>query len=101
MNLSAFTDKEINTAIMRYTYTRNYQKEYKKNKYNTDEDYKKKIMEKSKNYYENNKDKKKDYYQKNKELIGAKRKFNYYKKLNKMDVYIEKYPTEYNKYFID
>jgi len=101
MNSYGFTEKEINTALIRYKYNRTYQRDYKKNKYNTDEEYKNKIVERSRNYYADNKDKKKEYYKKNKEMIGAKRKYNYYKKLDKMDHYMEKYPDEYNKYFID
>ena len=54
----------------------------------------------SRTYYQNNKEKRKDNYEANKDRIKAHRKYNYYKKSDSLSVYKEKYPDEFNKYFM-
>jgi IS4 transposase len=62
------------------------------NRYKLDEEYMKKNKERAKEHYDNNKDKSKKRYEDNKELIKARSSYNYYKKIDKLDVFKTKFP---------
>jgi hypothetical protein len=49
----------------------------------------------NKRWYDNNKNYHKNYYNDNKDLIKARNKFNYYKRTDNIEKFINKYPKEY------
>jgi hypothetical protein len=49
----------------------------------------------NKTWYDNNKNYHKNYYNDNKDLIKARNKFNYYKRTDNIEKFINKYPKEY------
>tara|TARA_R110000822_G_scaffold54469_7_gene139498 strand:+ start:770 stop:1075 length:306 start_codon:yes stop_codon:yes gene_type:complete len=51
---------------------------------------------KSKAYHENNKDKIKERYINNKDVMNARSLYNYYKRTNKLNVFIEKHKVKYD-----
>ena len=61
-----------------------------------DEEYINKNRERAKKHYQNGyKEKKKEYYENNKDIMKAKSSYNYYKKIDKIDVFKEKHPDKY------
>jgi hypothetical protein len=46
-------------------------------------------------YYKNNPNKKKEYYEMNKDIAKCKSMYNYYKKIDKLDIFKSKYPERY------
>lgn len=95
-----FTDEQILYAVQRYNKDKEYKRNYYNKKYHEDEDFRNKMKDYSRTYYQNNKEKRKDNYEANKDRIKAHRKYNYYKKSDSLSVYKEKYPDEFNKYFM-
>ena len=51
---------------------------------------------KSKAYHENNKDKIKERYTNNKDVVNARSLYNYYKKKDMVDIYIERHKPKYD-----
>lgn len=60
-----------------------------------DENFMEANRERARNYYLNNPHKKKEYYETNKEKTKCKSMYNYYKKMDKVDVFKSKYPERY------
>ena len=58
------------------------------------EDFKFKNRQRAKNHYEKNKQIKKDRYENDKEYLSAKSQYQYYKKVNKLELFEEKYPQK-------
>tara|TARA_R110000782_G_C14592298_1_gene389935 strand:+ start:60 stop:371 length:312 start_codon:yes stop_codon:yes gene_type:complete len=56
------------------------------------EDFKIKNRQRAKDHYVLNKNIKKEKYESDKEFLSAKSQYNYYKKLDKIDIFKEKYP---------
>ena len=50
--------------------------------------------ERAKQHYQKNKDKKLKYYQDNKEFMSAKSSYHYYRRLDRVDFFKEKYPEK-------
>lgn len=48
----------------------------------------------NKKWYDNNKDYHNNYYNKNKEFLTSRNKYYYYNKNNRLNEFIQKYPTE-------
>ena len=96
-----FTDKQINTALMRYQKNREYQRQYYRKKYQTDLNFREKSKELAKNYYYDNIEKKKEKYELQKDYLQSKRRWRYWKQKNDIDTFIKKYPEEYEMYFKD
>lgn len=57
--------------------------------------------QRARDYYLNNPTKKKEYYENNKEKTKCKAMYNYYKKIEKIDVFKSKYPERYTFLFPD
>lgn len=93
-----FTDEQIKEYIESMEKKKKYACDYYCKRYKENEDYKKKVINTAKQHYLNNKEKRADNYQKNKERYKAKSKYNYYKKVNKIDLYFEKFKEEYDEY---
>lgn len=62
-------------------------------KYKFDDDYKAKRLLHSKNHYEKTKEERKEKYKDNSELAKAKSSYYYYKKTNKLNIFMERYPA--------
>tara|TARA_R110000822_G_scaffold259231_2_gene384371 strand:+ start:5456 stop:5773 length:318 start_codon:yes stop_codon:yes gene_type:complete len=94
-----YSNAQIKIALKRYENQNNYKKKYYNNKYHNDDIFKQKILQSSRDYYQSHKDARKTHYENNKDELKAKRKYNYYLKLNNIEKYISKYPDEYETYF--
>ena len=62
------------------------------NKYKVDESFMQKNKERANKHYHANKDKNKLKYENNKELVKARSSYNYYKRNDKLDTFISKFP---------
>lgn len=89
------SEQEIENILTKYKI----RKEKDKQKYlqiKDDENFKIKNRARAKAHYEKNKDKKKERYEQNKDLAKARNSYYYYKNLNKINVFQEKYPERFD-----
>ena len=96
MNLS---DEEIKIALSRYIKDKEYKNNYYKNKYATDPVHRQKVKDRSNIYYHTHKKVIKEKIEVQGDFVRMKKAYNYYKKLDRIEVFITKYPEEYKKYF--
>jgi hypothetical protein len=89
-----FNDDEIKKILNQYAKKRNREKMYYKQVKKDDVEFQKLNRERAKKHYENNKEKKAEKYQNNKDFIKTRQLYYYYKKNNKVDQMIEKYPEK-------
>jgi len=90
-----FSEEEIENILTRYKARRQKDKiKYDKKKDN--EDFKIQNRARAKAYYELNKDKRKEQYENKKDLLKARNSYYYYKKINKIETFKEKYPERYD-----
>lgn len=99
--MATFEENKIKQIIQQYEQNKIYKRGYYKNKYHTNPEHKDKVKATAKVFYEKNKDDLRDKYYANWEEIRAKRKYNYYKKNDRVSDYIKKYEGEFNKFFKD
>ena len=89
-----FSEVEIEKILTQYKNKRIKEKErYEKIKDTVE--YRLASRERAKNNYTDTKDLRAEKYQLNKNMIRAKSSFNYYKKQNKIETFIEKYPDRH------
>tara|TARA_R110000772_G_C13268930_1_gene436068 strand:- start:1279 stop:1590 length:312 start_codon:yes stop_codon:yes gene_type:complete len=92
--MSEITDSErIKKILIQYEKKRDREKE-RYNLIKDTEDFKLKNRKRAKDHYDKNKQIKKDKYANDKEFLSAKSQYHYYKKINKLDKFREKYPQK-------
>lgn len=87
------TNEQINDILNQYQRKKEKEKE-RYNKIKDTEDFKLKNRERAKNHYQNNKEVKKNKYQDNKDYLNARSSYYYYKKMNKLEDFKNKYPEK-------
>jgi type III secretory pathway component EscR len=87
------TDERIQTIIKQYERKREKEKERYQRIKDTEE-FKNKNRANARNHYQNNKEKKKEKYDKNRDFLNARSSYYYYKKLDKIDLFKDKYPEK-------
>ena len=87
-------DEYIKKVIQSYEKKRQREKIYYHEQKKNDEDFKLKNRERAKEHYTKNKNKRKDKYNENKELLQIKSLISYYKKNDRIDDFITKYPEK-------
>ena len=92
-----FTDEEINKIINSHIKTKEYRRNYYRNKYQNDPVHRELQLERSKNYYHKNKKLKKE--TKTGVYHLAKKRYDYFKKNNNIQKFIDKYPEDYEMWF--
>ena len=93
MDLSEF---EIKKDLDQYKARKQYRKDaYLKVK--DDPEFQKRNRANSNKHYHQNKDKKKEYYEARKEIISLKNRYKYHEKTGKLDLYMLKYKSQYDK----
>jgi len=92
-------DQQIQKVLDQYVKNREYQRDYYRNRYNTDEIFKNKAKDNAKTYYINNIDKRKEKYETNKEYIQAKRRYRYWSKKDDIEGFKNKYPNDWENFF--
>ncbi len=91
--MEQLSDERIKNIINQYERKRNKEKE-RYNLIKDTDDFKNNNRERARNHYHLNKDKKKEKYDNNKEFMNSRSSYYYYKKLNKLDIFKEKYPNK-------
>jgi hypothetical protein len=89
-----FDDDQINKIINQYKKTRERERKYYHEVKKTNEDFVNKNRERARNHYETNKEKKKEEYVDKKDFYKCKSLFYYYKRNDKRDVFMEKFPEK-------
>ena len=92
---------EIQKALKHYKKHKEACRTYYNKRYHSDEEFREKHKALAKKNYHKNKEKIAEKYQVEKKYRQALRRFQYYKKENNLDKYIEKYKEEYELYFKD
>jgi len=95
-----YSETELSNIINLYEKRREYNSQYSKTRYSSDQNYKESRKQQSASWYNENKSKKKDYYLRNKEKISIQKKWNYAVKTNNQKKFLDKYPEEYQKYIL-
>lgn len=88
------SEAQINKILIQYKNKREREKERYDQKKDTEE-FKNYNRNKAKLHYENNKDMYKVRYENKKELLKARNSYYYYKKIDKIEKFKEKYPERY------
>ena len=88
-------DIQINKIIEQYKNTKKKQHDNYHNKYKLDDDFIKRNRERAKEHYNLNVDKRKENYSNNKEYAKARSSYNYYKRINQLDKFEDKYPERH------
>jgi len=96
--MSQYTDEDLKIIIEKYETSKKYRADYYRNRYKTDESFREKHKEKSRINYQRRKQVIKENYQKQKELKQYLSNYSYYKKNNKVEEFIIKYPELHEKY---
>jgi len=92
--MSEFTEEQISSILDSYKNKREKEKErYEKIKHTPE--FKEKNRQRARKYYENNKEKVNNKYQQDPEFIRSRNSYNYYKKTNSLEKFIQKFPTRY------
>jgi ACT domain-containing protein len=87
------SDERIKNIINQYERKRTKERERYELIKDTDE-FKNRNRERARNHYQLNKDKKKEKYDNNKEFMNSRSSYYYYKRMNKLDIFKEKYPNK-------
>jgi hypothetical protein len=90
-----YTENEIAHILKLYKQNREKDKA-KYDKVKDNEEFKLKNRQRAKEHYYKNKEMKKINYQKDKEYIKFRNSYNYYKKLDRIDDFKNKYPERYS-----
>jgi len=93
----SFTDDQINKLIENHLKGKEYRKQYYRNRYQTDEAYREIQKQRSKNYYHLVKKKNTKIIQG--DYLLAKKRYDYAKRNNIIDKFINKYPDDYDRWF--
>ena len=97
---SDYSDEQIAKILQNYKTKRDRENKYYQEVTKHNESFKVKNRERAKAHYHRvGKDMKKDGYQKNKDIRKAKSLYNYYKKNDKIDVFIEKHKEKHDLIF--
>ena len=88
------SDSDIKKVIQSYEKKRQREKIYYHEQKKNNEDFKLKNRERAKEHYLKNKDKRKDKYDENKELLQIKSLISYYKKHDRINEFMTKYPEK-------
>lgn len=88
-------ETQINKIIEQYKKTKQKQHDNYHNKYKLDEDFIKRNRDRAKEHYNLNIEKRRNNYNNNKEYAKARSSYNYYKRINKLDKFMDKYPERY------
>lgn len=89
-----FDDDQINKIINQYKKTRERERKYYHEVKKTNEDFVNKNRERARNHYETNKEKKKEDYKEKNDFYKCKSLYYYYKRNNKKDSFMEKFPDK-------
>lgn len=87
------TDIRIQSILKQYERKRKKEKERYQRIKDTEE-FKNKNRERARNHYQQNKEIKKEKYDNNREFLNARSSFYYYRKIDKLDYFKEKYPDK-------
>lgn len=87
------TDIRIQSILKQYERKREKEKERYQRIKDTEE-FKNKNRERARNHYQQNKEIKKEKYDNNREFLNARSSFYYYRKIDKLDYFKEKYPDK-------
>ena len=91
--MSEISDIRIKSILQQYEKKRAREKERYERIKGTEE-FKNINRERARNHYHNNKDIKKDKYDNDKEFMGARSSYYYYKRIDKLESFKEKYPDK-------
>lgn len=91
--MTDLTDDRIQNILNQYERKRIKEKE-RYNRIKETEEFKEGNRNRAKVHYEKNKESKKINYQQNKEFMSARSSYQYYKKLNRLDEFKEKFPEK-------
>ena len=91
--MTDLTDDRIQNILNQYERKRIKEKE-RYNRIKETEEFKEGNRNREKVHYEKNKESKKINYQQNKEFMSARSSYQYYKKLNRLDEFKEKFPEK-------
>lgn len=95
----SFTDEEIKKLIDTHLKGKEYRRQYYRNRYQTDEEYRNLQKKRSKDYYHLVKKKNKKIIQG--DYLLAKKRYDYAKRNDVLDKFINKYPEDYERWFKD
>ena len=87
--------QDIQKILADYAKRKEYYKSRYHNKVKNDPIQMDKARERARLHYKKNKEKRADYYEKNKDIMKLMNKYRYYKKNSSMEIFISKYPNEY------
>jgi hypothetical protein len=90
------TDEQIQKILESYKKKRMRENKYYHETSKNKDEFIMKNRARAKAHYEKNRDKKIENYQQNKDIISAKNLFNYYKKKDNVDKFIDKHEDKYN-----
>ena len=97
---STYSDEQIKKILESYTNKRERENKYYHEVTKNNEDFKTKNRVRAKSHYDRvGKNMKKEGYENNKELRKAKSLYNYYKKNDKIDMFIEKHKEKHELIF--
>tara|TARA_R110000744_G_scaffold73219_1_gene146663 strand:+ start:56 stop:367 length:312 start_codon:yes stop_codon:yes gene_type:complete len=97
---SNYSEEQIQKILLNYKKKRDRENKYYQEVTKHNEDFKAKNRERAKSHYDRvGKDMKKDGYEKNKDIRKAKSLYNYYKKNDKIDMFIEKHKEKHDLIF--
>ena len=89
-----FDDNQINKIVEQYKKTRERERVYYHEVKKTDVNFMNKNRERAKTHYNNNKEKRKEEYADKNEFYKCKSLYYYYKRKDKKDVFMEKFPDK-------
>jgi len=89
-----FDDDQINKILNQYKKTRERERKYYHEVKKNNEDFVNKNRERARNHYQENKEKKKEEYDNKKDFYKCKSLFYYYKRNDKKDIFMEKFPEK-------
>ncbi len=92
-----FTEEEIQKILLKYKKSIKYNKDKYHNERKFDENFMEKNRMRAKDHYKRNKDQKLEYYKKNKEELNMKQRYRYYKKMDRIEKFQEKFPNDFKR----
>tara|TARA_R110000803_G_scaffold40969_2_gene88267 strand:+ start:859 stop:1176 length:318 start_codon:yes stop_codon:yes gene_type:complete len=101
IDMNNIDDETIKKALNRFIKQKEMANNYYKKRYAEDTVFREAHKEKSRQYYNKHKEEIKEKYLVEKKYKNALRKYNYYKEKNELNIYIEKFPEDFNTYFKD
>jgi len=92
-----YTEEQIQEILKRYKKSLEYSRERYKNIRKNDPEYQRKNRERAKKHYDSHKEEKKQYYENNREELNMKQRYRYYKKMDRMEKFQEKFPNDFKR----